>query len=53
MLDVRMKSEQAIVIGVAAVAVAIAAYFVASKPRETEITPEMLTIGLSRPVIWV
>ena len=47
-----MKSEQAIVIGVAAVAVAIAAYF-ASKPSETEITPEMLSIGMDRPVIWV
>ena len=47
-----MKSEQAIVIGVAAAAVAIAAYF-ASKPRETEITPDMLTIGMDRPVIWV
>ena len=52
MIDDRMKSEQAIVIGVAAVAVAIAAYF-ASKPSETEITPEMLTIGMDRPVIWV
>ena len=47
-----MKSEQMIVIGVAAAAVAIAAYL-ASKPRETEITPEMLTIGMDRPVIWV
>jgi len=53
MIDDRMKSEQAIVIGVAAVAVAIAAYFIASKPRETEITPDMLTIGMDRPVIWV
>lgn len=52
MIDDRMKSEQAIVIGVAAVAVAIAAYL-ASKPRETEITPEMLKIGMDRPVIWV
>jgi hypothetical protein len=52
MIDDRMKSEQAIVIGVAAVAVAIAAYF-ASKPSETEITPEMLSIGMERPVIWV
>jgi hypothetical protein len=47
-----MKSEQAIVIGVAAAAVAIAAYFIASK-RETEITPEMLNIGMELPVIWV
>jgi hypothetical protein len=53
MIDDRMKSEQAIVIGVAAVAVAIAAYFIASKPRETEITPDMLTIGIDRPIIWV
>ena len=52
MIDDRMKSEQAIVIGVAAVAVAIAAYF-ASKPSETETTPEMLSIGMERPVIWV
>ena len=47
-----MKSEQAIVIGVAAAAVAIAAYL-ASKPRETEITPELLKVGLDLPVIWV
>jgi hypothetical protein len=47
-----MKSEQAIVIGVAAAAVGIAAYFIASK-RETEITPELLKVGLDLPVIWV
>lgn len=47
-----MKSEQAIVIGVAAAAVAIAAYL-ASHPRETEITPELLKVGLDLPVIWV
>jgi hypothetical protein len=48
-----MKSDQAIVIGVAGVAVAIAAYFIATKRRDTEITPEMLKVGLERPVIWV
>ena len=48
-----MKSDQAMVIGLAGLAVAIAAYFIASRPRETEITPEMLTVGLDLPVIWV
>lgn len=47
-----MNSEKAIVIGLASVAVAIAAYFVA-RPRETEITPELLKIGMNLPIIWV
>jgi len=51
-LGFRMKSEQAIVIGVAGIVVAIAAYFIATK-HDTEITPEMLNIGLNRPIIWV
>ena len=54
MLDVRMKSEQMILIGVAAAAVAVAAYWATLNKRSgTEITPDMLTIGMDRPVIWV
>ena len=47
-----MKYDQAMVIGLASVAVAIAAYVIVSK-RETEITPELLNVGMELPVIWV
>jgi len=48
-----MKQEQMIVIGVAAVAVALAAYFGAKPKDRVEITPETLKIGLDRPILWV
>lgn len=50
-----MKAEQAIVIGIVLVGVAFAAYWEAKHgmKKNTEITPEMLSIGLDRPCIWV
>ena len=49
-----MKPEQMIIVGISVLAVGVAAYFVAkqNKPR-LEITPEMLKIGLDRPILWL
>lgn len=44
--------KQEMIIGLAVIAVGVAAYFAGNKTR-VEITPETLKIGLDRPVLWL
>lgn len=50
-----MNATQAIVVGIVLVGVTFAAYWEAKNgmKKNTEITPEMLSIGLERPCLWV
>ena len=55
MLGCRMKTEQAIVLGVVLVAVGFAAYWEAlyGVREQIEITPELLSVGKERPPLWI